>query len=142
VAPAVSADGRAVVYTRANSWLTKPSGAASLYTVGIDGSANRRVTPWKLGGGDHPTFSPSVRGNVAVGSGPSGVAQGGGIWNGSLDPSSSLGPLRLIDSTIAQNALNVTAGITAQGGGIFTITKPTIRHTTFAHNKPDHCHGC
>ena len=58
-APAISADGRTVVYTHANSWLTKPAGAASLYTVGIDGSANRRITPWKLGGGDHPTFSPT-----------------------------------------------------------------------------------
>jgi TolB protein len=57
-APAISADGRTVVYTRANSWLSKPAGAAALYTVGIDGSANRRITPWKLGGGDHPTFSP------------------------------------------------------------------------------------
>jgi TolB protein len=57
-APAISADGRTVVYTHANSWLTEPAGAAALYTVGIDGSANRRITPWKLGGGDHPVFSP------------------------------------------------------------------------------------
>ena len=57
-APAISADGRTVVYTHANSWLSKPADAAALYTVGIDGSANRRITPWKLGGGDHPTFSP------------------------------------------------------------------------------------
>ena len=60
-APAISADGRTVVYTHANSWLSKPAGAAALYTVGIDGSANRRITPWKLGGGDHPTFSPDGR---------------------------------------------------------------------------------
>ena len=57
-APAISADGRTVVYTHANSWLSKPAVAAALYTVGVDGSANRRITPWKLGGGDHPTFSP------------------------------------------------------------------------------------
>jgi Tol biopolymer transport system component len=57
-APAISVDGRTVVYTHANSWLSKPADAASLYTVGIDGSANRRITPWKLGSGDHPTFSP------------------------------------------------------------------------------------
>src|SRR3984957_14287304 len=57
-APAISADGRTVVYTHANSWLSKPADGASLYTVGIDGSANRRITPWKLGGGDHPVFSP------------------------------------------------------------------------------------
>jgi Tol biopolymer transport system component len=57
VAPAISADGRTVLYTHLNSWLTNPADAASLYTVGIDGSANRRITPWKLGGGDHPTFA-------------------------------------------------------------------------------------
>jgi Tol biopolymer transport system component len=57
-APAISADGRTVVYTHANSWLSVPADAASLYTIGIDGSANRRITPWKLGGGDHPAFSP------------------------------------------------------------------------------------
>lgn len=56
-APAISADGRTIVYTHANSWLSEPAGAASLYTVEIDGSANRRITPWKLGGGDHPAFS-------------------------------------------------------------------------------------
>jgi hypothetical protein len=84
----------------------------------------------------------TVARNVATGTGPGGMAQGGGIWNGSLDPSSSLGPLRLIDSTIVRNVLKVSAGITAQGGGIFTITTPTIRHTTIAHNRPDQCHGC
>ena len=84
----------------------------------------------------------TVARNVAIGNGPGGIDQGGGIWNGSLDPSSSLGPLRLIDSTVARNVLKVSAGITAQGGGIFTIAKPSIRHTTIAHNRPDQCHGC
>ena len=95
-----------------------------------------------LNGAPFVLRASSVRRNVAVGSGPSGVVQGGGIWNGSLDPSSSLGPLRLIDSTVARNVLKVSAGITAQGGGIFTIAKPSIRHTTIAHNRPDQCHGC
>lgn len=84
----------------------------------------------------------TVASNVAIGNGPSGIDQGGGIWNGSLDPSSSLGPLRLIDSTVARNVLKASAGITGQGGGIFTIAKPSIRHTTIAHNRPDQCHGC
>jgi hypothetical protein len=84
----------------------------------------------------------TVARNVATGNGPGGMDQGGGIWNGSLDPSSSLGPLRLTDSTIARNVLKVNAGITAQGGGIFTIARPTIHHTTIAHNRPDQCHGC
>src|ERR1700729_3101807 len=55
----VSADGRTLVYTRGNSWLTAPAGGSSLYTAGIDGSHNRRITPWKLGGGDRPVFSPA-----------------------------------------------------------------------------------
>ena len=80
--------------------------------------------------------------NIATGIGPGGMDQGGGIWNGSLDPSSSLGPLRLTDSTIARNVLTASAGITAQGGGLFTIARPSIRHTTIAHNRPDQCHGC
>lgn len=84
----------------------------------------------------------TVARNVATGNGPGGIDQGGGIWNGSLDPSTSLGPLRLIDSTITRNALRTNTGITAQGGGIFTIAKPTSRHTTVAHNWPDQCHGC
>jgi hypothetical protein len=84
----------------------------------------------------------TVARNVATGNGPGGMDQGGGIWNGSLDPSSSLGPLRLIDSTVTRNVLEVSAGITAHGGGIFTIAKPSIRGTTIAHNRPDQCHGC
>jgi hypothetical protein len=84
----------------------------------------------------------TVARNLATANGPGGMVQGGGIWNGSLDPSSSLGPLRLIDSTVARNVLTASAGITAQGGGIFTIAKPSIRHATIAHNRPDQCHGC
>lgn len=95
-----------------------------------------------LGGAPFVLQDTTVARNIATGNGPNGTDQGGGIWNGSLDPSSSLGPLRLTDSTIARNALKVNAGITAQGGGIFTIAKPTIRHTTVAHNRPDQCHGC
>ena len=84
----------------------------------------------------------TVARNLATANAPGGMVQGGGIWNGSLDPSSSLGPLRLIDSTVVRNVLTASAGITAQGGGIFTIAKPSIRHTTIAHNRPDQCHGC
>ena len=84
----------------------------------------------------------TVARNLATANGPGGMVQGGGIWNGSLDPSSSLGPLRLVDSTVARNVLTASAGITVRGGGIFTIAKPSIRHTTIAHNRPDQCHGC
>jgi hypothetical protein len=95
-----------------------------------------------LGGAPFVLQDTNVARNIATANGPSGTDQGGGIWNGRLDPSSSLGPLRLTDSTIARNVLKVNAGITAQGGGIFTIARPTIHHTTIAHNRPDQCHGC
>jgi TolB protein len=46
------------MYTRWNSWRTKPVDGQALYAVGIDGKHNRRLTPWKLGAGDHAGFSP------------------------------------------------------------------------------------
>jgi len=56
--PAISPDGRTVVYTRWNSWRTKPVDGEALYAVGIDGKHNRHLTPWKLDAGDHAGFSP------------------------------------------------------------------------------------
>jgi TolB protein len=56
--PAASPDGRTVVYKRWNSWRSKPVDGQALYVVNLDGSNNHRVTPWSLGAGDHPGFSP------------------------------------------------------------------------------------
>ena len=56
--PAASPDGHTIVYKRWNSWRTKPVNGQALYVVNLDGSNNHRVTPWKLGAGDHPGFSP------------------------------------------------------------------------------------
>jgi Tol biopolymer transport system component len=56
--PALSPDGRTIVYKRANSWLTKPAEAQALYAVDFDGTHNRRLTPWNLEAGDHPVWSP------------------------------------------------------------------------------------
>jgi Tol biopolymer transport system component len=58
--PAVSPDGRTVLYRHWNSWRTKPAGGQAMYVVNLDGSNHRRLTPWKLGGGDHPGFSPDA----------------------------------------------------------------------------------
>ena len=80
----------------------------------------------------------TVARNVATGNGPGGIEQGGGIWNGSLDPVQ----FPRAPSPDRQHVLKASADITAQGGGIFTIAKPSIRHTTIAHNRPDQCHGC
>jgi TolB protein len=56
--PAASPDGRRIVYQRWNSWRSKPRSGEALYVVRVDGSHNHRVTPWALGAGDHPGFSP------------------------------------------------------------------------------------
>jgi len=56
--PAVSPDGRTIVYNRWNSWRSKPADRLAIYAVDRDGSNHRRLTPWKLGAGDHPGFSP------------------------------------------------------------------------------------
>jgi TolB protein len=56
--PAVSPDGRTVIYIRLNSWRSEPAGRQAIFAVNFDGSEQRRLTPWELGAGDHPVFSP------------------------------------------------------------------------------------
>ena len=56
--PAISPDGRTVIYRRWNSWRSKPPEGQGLFAVDFDGSHNRRVVPWELGGGDHAGFAP------------------------------------------------------------------------------------
>jgi Tol biopolymer transport system component len=56
--PAVSPDGRTVIYSRWNSWRSEPPNRQAIHVVNRDGSDHRRLTPWRLGGGDHPGFSP------------------------------------------------------------------------------------
>ena len=46
---------------RWNSFKTRPANGRALYSVRMDGTHNRRLTPWKLGAGDHPAFSPNGR---------------------------------------------------------------------------------
>ncbi len=78
--------------------------------------------------------------NTARAEGPSGEAQGGGIWNGAL----ITGPptLTLENSSVLGNALEASRGIPRQGGGLFT-TFPVVRvNTLIAGNRPDQCVGC
>jgi hypothetical protein len=84
-----------------------------------------------------------VSDNTGTASGPSGVARGGGIWNGSDAPE---GPpvtaLTLVDSEITHNTLTATPGITVQGGGLFTSFPVTLTNSVIAGNVPDQCSGC
>lgn len=79
--------------------------------------------------------------NVGVAHGPSGTARGGGIWNGSLyNPAPA--QLTLAGTTVTHNTLSGSAGITIQGGGLFTVVAITLSGSRIAHNAPDDCYGC
>jgi hypothetical protein len=72
---------------------------------------------------------------------PSGVAQGGGIWSG-VDLSGPDVQLTLDHSALLGNRIAATAGITPQGGGLYTTTPATLTATRIAFNFPDQCVGC
>ncbi len=83
-----------------------------------------------------------VSGNVGTAHGATGFAQGGGIWNGLLfgGPTS---PLALQGSIVIGNRLIVGPGLSAQGGGIYTVGLPAaITGSIVAGNAPDQCDGC
>jgi Tol biopolymer transport system component len=54
----VSPDGRTVIYSRLNSARVRPPLGHAIFAVAANGSHHRQVASWKLGGGDHPVFSP------------------------------------------------------------------------------------
>jgi hypothetical protein len=81
--------------------------------------------------------------NAGMAGGPSGQAQGGGIWNGAT----FTGPpvqLTLQKSAVTHNSLTGSPGVTVQGGGVYTTPPATVtlRHSVIAHNSPDQCFGC
>lgn len=79
--------------------------------------------------------------NVATVRGPAGLARGGGIWNGQLltpEP----GTLVLRDSMVVGNVVQGDAGVTLEGGGLYTEVPVTLHDTTMSGNQPDDCAGC
>jgi TolB protein len=54
-----SPDGTRFVYERANSPASKPAFGHALFVARADGSGQRQLTPWSLGGGDSPDWSPN-----------------------------------------------------------------------------------
>ncbi|MDP9255713.1 MAG: right-handed parallel beta-helix repeat-containing protein [Actinomycetota bacterium] len=82
-----------------------------------------------------------IRGNTGVATGPAGFAQGGGIWNDVLfhDPPVVLA---LHNTVVAENVLKASAGLSREGGGIFTGFAVVLDHSLVAHNDPDQCFGC
>ena len=82
--------------------------------------------------------------NVGRAEGPTGVAEGGGIWNGLEAITGALPPVQLTleNTRVTENSLTGTSGITLQGGGLFTTSPVTLTNTTIARNRPDQCLGC
>jgi hypothetical protein len=109
---------------------TAPHGAATLRGAGLVNNGELTLT------------HVDVERNRGVAYGQSGWARGGGIWNGQLfgGPES---PLTLVDSQVKNNTLEGSAGVSLQGGGIFTLGFPlTLTASSVKHNTPDDCFGC
>ena len=83
--------------------------------------------------------SPS---NTATAAGPTGIARGGGIWNGPFPGGPEVVRLTLTNTSITDNTLDADPAITRQGGGLYTAVPATIVHSTIEHNTPDQCFGC
>ena len=107
-----------------------PNGAATIQGGGLVNNGPLTLT------------NVAVERNHGTAYGLSGFAQGGGIWNGQLfgGPSS---PLTLVNTQVKSNVLEGSAGLTLQGGGIFTPGfPPTLTSSVVRHNAPDDCVGC
>jgi hypothetical protein len=81
-----------------------------------------------------------VVGNSVTANGGDGVAQGGGVWNGTFG-----GPppsLTLLESAIIHNRASGSSGVAVHGGGLYTDFPVTVLGTLIAGNAPDQCFGC
>ena len=85
----------------------------------------------------------TVSGNSGTATGPSGAAQGGGIWNGT-DLTGPPVQLTLEHTTVTRNSLAGSHGIMVQGGGLFSAPPATVilRGSLITLNTPDQCSGC
>ena len=78
--------------------------------------------------------------NSLTANGAAGSAQGGGIGVFSFGGPAPV--LTLTDAVVTGNSVAGSAGLTIQGGGLFTTFPVTLTKTVLAGNKPDQCFGC
>jgi TolB protein len=53
-----SPDGKRLLFVRENRGALKPKNGQAIFVAKADGTGTRRVTPWSLGAGDNPDWSP------------------------------------------------------------------------------------
>jgi hypothetical protein len=94
-------------------------------------------------GGLLTLIDDTVSGNSGKATGPSGVAQGGGIWNGT-DFTGPPVQLALEHTTVTRNSVAGSHGVKVQGGGLFSAPPATVvlRNSLITLNVPDQCSGC
>jgi len=110
---------------------TSSTGVANVFGVGISN------------GGPIVLVRDQVNDNLGTATGPSGTAQGGGVWSSSNIYSPVPPQLTLQHTTVTRNAIFGGPGITVQGGGLFTDPSEsvTLTHSLIALNIPDQCYG-
>jgi hypothetical protein len=87
--------------------------------------------------------STEISENTVRALGSSGVALGGGLWNGTIPDSEDSTPkLSLADVLIAGNAITAGTGIDVHGGGLFSSAPITTARVRIRGNRPDDCSGC
>lgn len=110
---------------------TSTTGLASIQGAGIFNDGLLKLI------GDYIAY------NTGTATGPSGEAEGGGIWNGAT----FTGPpvrLTLQGTVVTRNSLTSSPGFTVRGGGLYTRSPATItlRTSQIVYNIPDQCFGC
>jgi hypothetical protein len=147
--------GNTVAATSADDWAIASAGA-SIYRGALTGtviSGNRATASsqsagvWVNGGaliadvGGISLTDSVVTRNTIQGTGLEGVVLGGGIFD-ALTAGPPGGPLNLTRTAVTWNTATGSAGLTVQGGGIYTDNVVTSVNSVIAHNQPDQCVGC
>jgi hypothetical protein len=94
-------------------------------------------------GGLLTLVNDTVSGNSGRASGPSGAAQGGGIWN-ATDVTGTPVRLTLEHTSVTRNSVAGSHGLKVQGGGLFSAPPATVvlHDSLITLNVPNQCSGC
>jgi hypothetical protein len=95
--------------------------------------------------GDMTLRNTVVDSNTATAHGLTGYSRGGGIFATFFPPDGPPpGTITLLNSRVTRNVASGSAGITVQGGGIYTTPDypVVLTNSVLADNSPDQCYGC